>query len=227
MSLVSFVSTPLSVEIGDRHIDNVELTLGEGGEFAGRVLSDAGVAGVLVEIETPDFFRLSAATANVSASGEFKLRGIYSIPYRLRVAMLPKDTYVRTVKLAGQVVDADNIAFSPGAILEILLGKASAELKGVVLDADGTPFAGASVVLIPESGRDDLYRETTSDYDGTFSIKSVAPGRYRAIAWEDIDPDAFHDPEVVKLVKDRAAPVTLTGDARGEVTLKVIPAERQ
>jgi hypothetical protein len=227
MGGASTVSAPLSIEVGAHHIDGVELTLTEGGEVAGRVLFDGAVAGTSVEIETTDFSRLPPAIGTANEAGDFKLKGVYSIPYRVRVANLPKGTYWKAARLAGQVVDPDSVSFLPGTKLEILLGKASAELKGVVLGTDEKPLAGAAVVLIPESSRDALYREATSDYDGTFLIKGIAPGRYKALAWEDLEPDAYRDPEVVKPVEDRAAPIALAENGRGEVRLKVVPIAKE
>jgi hypothetical protein len=221
----SAVSAPVPVDVGEHHIEGVELPLSEGGEVAGRILFDGGAKGASVTLEIPDASWMSAVSGTANEAGEFKLRGVFPIQYRLRTANLPENTYLKAVKLAGQVVDPESVEFSPasGAKLEILLGKASAELKGIVQGLDAKPVPGATVVLIPESGRDALYRTATSDYDGTFLLKGVAPGRYKVLAWEDLEPDAYRDAEVVKPVEDRAARVALEENGRVEVTLKVIP----
>ncbi len=218
---------PFPIEVGEQHIDGVELPLSEGGEVAGRVLFDGNAKGTSVRLEIPESAGMGALMATANEAGEFKLKGVFPVQFRLRVANLPGNTYLKAVKLAGQAVDPESMNLSQGAKLEILLGKASAELKGVVLGADEKPFAGATVVLIPESGRDSLYRTATSDHDGTFLVKGVAPGRYKALAWEDLEPDAYRDAEVVKPVEDRAARVVLEENGRGEVTLKVIPITKE
>ncbi|MCE5306482.1 MAG: carboxypeptidase-like regulatory domain-containing protein [Acidobacteriales bacterium] len=225
----SAVSTPVPVEVGGNHIEGVELPLNEGGEVAGRILFDGSAKGASVTLEIPEATWMGPVSGTANEAGEFKLRGVFPIQYRLRAANLPEKTYLRAVKLGGQVVDPEGVEFSPasGAKLEILLGKASAELKGVVLGADEKPVPGATVVLIPASGRDTLYRTATSDYDGTFLLKSVPAGRYKALAWEDLEPDAYRDAEVVKPVEDRAAQVALEENGRGEVTLKVIPITKE
>jgi hypothetical protein len=221
----SAVSAPVPVEAGENHIEGVELPLSEGGEVAGRILFDGGAKGASVTLEIPDASWMGPVSGTANEAGEFQLRGVFPIQYRLRAAGLPENTYLKAVKLAGQVVDPESVEFNPasGAKLEILLGKASAELKGIVVGPEERPVPGATVVLIPESGRDALYRTATSDYDGTFLVKGVAPGRYKALAWEDLEPDAYRDAEVVKPVEDRAAQVVLEENGRGEVTLKVIP----
>jgi Carboxypeptidase regulatory-like domain len=223
MGVASVVSAPLPIEVGDRHIDGLELHLSEGGEVAGRVLFGGNAKGVSVRLEIPEPAGMGALMATANEAGEFKLKGVFPVRFRLRAANLPPGTSLKTVKVNGQVVDPESVSFSPGAKIEILLGKASAELKGVVLGPDEKPFASATVVLIPESGHDALYRTATSDHDGAFLVKSVAPGRYKALAWEDLEPDAYRDAEVVKPVEDRAARVTLEENGRGELTLKVIP----
>jgi len=223
----SAVSAPVTIEVGEHHIEGVELPLSEGGEVAGRVLFDGVAKGISVTLDIPDASWMSQASGTANEAGEFKLKGVFPVQYRIRVGNLPESTYLKTVKLAGQVVDPNNVSLTSGAKLEILLGKASAELKGVVMGADKKPVAGAIVVLLPESGRDTLYRTATSDHDGTFVIKSVVPGRYRALAWEDLEPDAFRDPEVVKPAEGQAAQVELEENGRSEVTLKVIPITKE
>jgi hypothetical protein len=227
MGGASAVSALLPIEVGGQHIDGVELPLSEGVEVSGRVLLDGGAKGASVRLETTQISGMYPIAGTASENGEFKLKGVYSIPYRLRATDLPPNTYVKAVKLNGQGVDPESLSFSAGAKLEVLLGKASAELKGVVLRTDEKPFAGAIVALIPESGRDALYRTATSDHDGTFLVKGLAPGRYKALAWEDLEPEAYRDAEVVKPVLDRAAQVALEENGRGEVILKAIPATKE
>ncbi|MEN6601534.1 MAG: carboxypeptidase-like regulatory domain-containing protein [Bryobacteraceae bacterium] len=221
------MTTPLPIEVSDQHIDGVRLPFSEGVEVAGRVVSEGSVDGTSVHLASVEFSLRRFYSATADQSGEFKVKGVLPVPLRLRVANLPSGSYLKSVKLNGQVANPDNLTLSPGAKLEILLGKASAELKGVVLGADEKPSAGATVALVPESGRDALYRAATSGHDGTFLIQNVAPGRYKALAWEDLEPEAYGDPEVVKLVEDRAAQVVLKENGRSEVKLNVIPITKE
>jgi hypothetical protein len=223
MGLASIVGAPVPIMVGEQHMDGVELPVGEGGEVSVRVWFDGSPKGMSVRLFIPEPAGMGALMATVNETGEFRFKNVFPLQYRLRAANLPENAYLKSVKLAGQQVDPERLSFSPGAKLEIFLGKASAELKGIVLGLDEKPFAGATVVLIPESGREALYRTATSDHDGAFLVKGVAPGRYKVLAWEDLEPDAYRDPEVVKPVEDRAARVELKENSRGEVTLKVIP----
>jgi hypothetical protein len=220
------VSAFLPIEVGEQHIDGVELPLSEGIEIAGRVLFEGGAKSMSVRLGT-EAYLTGAISGTANESGEFKLKGVHSIPYRVYVADLPAGAYLKTVKLNGQITDPEKVSFPPGAKLEIQIGKASAELKGVVLGADEKPLAGATVALVPESGRAALYRMAISDHEGTFLIKNIAPGRYKALAWEDLEPEAYVDPEVVKPVEDRAAQVVLEENGRGEVKLNVIPITKE
>ena len=67
-----------------------------------------------------------------------------------------------------------------------------------------------TVGLLPELAlrpRWDLYRTTTSDASGQFQLIGVAPGNYRAFAWEEVERDAWQDTEFMKPIEGRGVPV--------------------
>jgi len=56
-------------------------------------------------------------------------------------------------------------------------------VAGRVVTAEGNPLKAARVVLVPEQARPDTHTYgTTSDSDGRFLLKDVAPGRYQFFA---------------------------------------------
>ncbi len=207
-------------------MDGVELPLSEGAEVKGRIVFQGSVKGAVVWLE-PLQARALSASAAANEIGEFVVKGVPAATAGVRVMNLPQDIYVKAVTLGGRVVDAARFNPAGGEKLEIVLGRASAELTGVVVDAGDKPFAGATVVLVPESGDESLYRTAMSGEDGKFLIKSIAPGRYKALAWEDVEPDAWRDPDVVKRVEDRARHAELVDGGQGEIIVQVIPAGRE
>jgi len=92
-----------------------------------------------------------------------------------------------------------------------------------VRDADDNPAADATVVLMPDSKRSSLYRETRTDQKGSFSFKGVAPGEYKALAWEDVETAAYKDPEYLNKVGSKAEALSLEEHGKKDASLKVIP----
>jgi hypothetical protein len=85
------------------------------------------------------------------------------------------------------------------------------------------------VVLIPtERNRLDqqtYYKTTTTDQSGSFTIKSITPGEYKAYGWESIDTGAYMDPDFVKPFESKAEAVSVREKSRLNVQLTLIPAE--
>jgi hypothetical protein len=145
--------------------------------------------------------------------------------YLAQVSGGPESSYVKSVKLGGQEASDEGFDIAPGAggPLEIRLSLTGAEVSGVVRDAEDHPQADATVVLMPDSRRASLYREARTGKDGSFSLKGVPPGGYKALAWEDVETAAYKDPEYLKKVGGKAETLALEENGKKSVTLKVIP----
>jgi hypothetical protein len=84
------------------------------------------------------------------------------------------------------------------------------------------------VTLVPDpmkEERNDLYRVTTTDQNGQFSLQGIAPGEYKLFAWEEVDLGSYMDAEFLKPHESRAQKVTIKANGREQVTLAEIPAE--
>jgi len=91
--------------------------------------------------------------------------------------------------------------------LEIVLSNAGARVDATVLDDAGQPAAGVRVVLVPEPrlrahGR--LFKDATTDGGGRVSLTGIAPGDYKLFAWEDVEEEAYRDPEYCARTKTAA-----------------------
>ena len=106
----------------------------------------------------------------------------------------------------------------------------AAQIDGVVLNADSLPTAGSTVVLIPDSPHRDgkhRYKSATTDQNGKFTIKGIAPGDYKLFSWdlnegsEDSGSD-WYDPEWLKLYETKGEAVHLDESDRKAVNLTLI-----
>jgi hypothetical protein len=138
--------------------------------------------------------------------------------------------YVRSLRAGNQ--DILRNGFSVGDAeqvdLEVVLASDGGTLSGIVNNAEDKPAAGSTVVLIPNDpalrARRDFTWHTTADQTGHFSLKGVAPGEYKAFAWDDIEEGGWFDPEVLKNVEGKGETVSVkTNEASPAVMLHVIP----
>ena len=63
------------------------------------------------------------------------------------------------------------------AVTTWLAGRAWGQVHGVILDANGSPVAGAQAIA--HSGHENADRESVSSADGTFTINELNPGHYQ------------------------------------------------
>jgi carboxypeptidase family protein len=98
-------------------------------------------------------------------------------------------------------------------------------IEGTVVDTRQQPVALIEVVLIPDTQRNrpDLYRRVTADINGRFTIRGIPPGNYRLYAWEEIEPYAYFDPEVVQQVESQGKAVRVTELSKETVEIRSIP----
>ena len=153
----------------------------------------------------------------------FTLNGVAAVPFAINVGGFPDNCYLKSVRYGGREVPESGIDMSGGGPLEITLSATAASVDGVVMDKDNKPVAGAIVALIPKDGTQ--ISGHSADENGIISFKGLKPGEYKLIAWEDVEPGAYMDPDFVKPLDSKAKTVTLDASGHEAVQLKAIPVE--
>jgi len=222
------MGAPMPIEVGDRHIDGVEFSLSPGGsELSGTVTipgyKPTAEKTVTVTLERLDFQTGDSPAAKLGEDGTFTLKNAFTGRYRVRVSGLPDNAYVKTVKFGGQELDQDGADWNGGSgSLEIQVSRTGAQLEGTIVGPDGKPLSGATAVLIPESRRESLYRNATAEADGTFNMKGLAPGKYKLLAWEDLEQGAFLDPDFVKPYERSAQDLVVEENGKVKLTVTAV-----
>jgi protocatechuate 3,4-dioxygenase beta subunit len=227
-------ATTVSVEVGSADIGNLDLVLTPGFDVFGhiRVEGSVDVGRLAVSLQPGKPSPAGGDQALVKPDGSFLLEGLARETYRLSVPAVPEDLYLKSARLGDQdVLDAGldlTQAESAAGPLEIVLSANAARVEGVVRDAKNQPVAGAQVALVPDSRRRkqlQLYKTATSDQNGRFLLRGIAPGEYKLFAWEDIDPGAAQDPEFLRAFESRGESCKVQPGDEQNVQLKLIPAE--
>jgi protocatechuate 3,4-dioxygenase beta subunit len=232
-----------AVDVAREDVENVILTLAAGATLRGGIRLDGDVrqqeqaqdkkiafGSVRVQLSPMDGIVFNNPGATAKEDGSFEIQNAGPERYRIVVYNLPPGVWLKSIRAGDQEVLETGIdlgAGTPGRV-EVTLGVGVGQIGGVVQDAKQQPAAGSMVTLLPDpmkEERNDLYRVTSADQNGQFTLQGIAPGEYKLFAWEDVDPGSYIDPEFLKPHERSARKVTIKANSQEQVTLAQIPAE--
>jgi hypothetical protein len=227
-----------NVEVGNSDVDGLTLNIGPGVAITGKVLVEGpekpDLSSVRVMLQQREFLGMMfgpMSQSRIEEDRSFTLPDVSRGLFNVNVMGLPPGYYVKAIRSEQNDILSNglNTENSP-APLEILISAGAAQVSGTVKHPDkGNPVPGATVLLIPQEKerkeQQSYYKQVTSDQNGTFLIKDLVPGEYRAYAWEDLEPGAYMDPEFMKPVETKGEVVRLEEKAQKTVDLTMIPAE--
>ena len=153
---------------------------------------------------------------------KFTLKNVPPLHYRVYVNGVPEGCFVKSIRYGGTEMPDEGIDITAAAPIEITLSATAGEILAAVVDKDGKPVRNALVALIPKDGKST--RANTTDEAGAVTFGTLKPGDYRLMAFEDIPPGAYQDPEFVKPFEGSAASVKLDPSGRQAIQITVIPA---
>jgi hypothetical protein len=176
------------------------------------------------------FVRGSVNPPGFSDDGTFTLPNVAAGRYQIQLTGLPADTYMVGARSAGkEVLDTGYTVSGDQGPLEVVIGGPASVgvVEGTVVNSRGEPMPGSAVVLVPAAERrtnPSAYRNVFADQHGNFSLRSVLAGEYKIMAWEDVEPGAYMDPEFLKDFETRGETVRVQRGSQNAVTVRVIPA---
>jgi protocatechuate 3,4-dioxygenase beta subunit len=161
-------------------------------------------------------------------SGEFVTDNIPPGSYRFNYGtIVPLDTYVLDARIDGKSVWDNEIRIddvSPG-FLDVIVETPGGVVEGVVVDGQLKPVGGAGVAVVPEERRQTpaFYRFATTNTDGRFNIRGIAPGTYKVFAMETASTDTWMDPVFRTTYESRGTAITIAVGSPQSLTLTLIP----
>ena len=72
------------------------------------------------------------------------------------------------------------------------------------------------------ASRRTFFKMATTDAQGHFTIKGIAPGDYKLFAWEQSEDPDYQDPEFLKPYENQGEAVTIREGSHESVQLKLI-----
>jgi hypothetical protein len=166
------------------------------------------------------------ANARVS-QGAFKIAAVTPDNYYVSFGGLPEGSYVKSVRMNNQEVIEKGIDLTSArgtVILDVTLSTKGGSVEGTVVD-DGKAAPGSYLMLLADPirpGQPYLNRSSTSDQDGKFTIKSLAPGDYKLYAFEESQPEIAQDLALIKPFESKAVKVKVSESSTERAELKVL-----
>lgn len=207
----------------------------EGGPQTGNELANA--IPMQVYLQPADEERYNWASSYLKQDGTFAIEDVSPGKYNFRLSRAPDGMHIKSVRLGQQEMFGKELDFTQGVAgeLQITLAYGVAEVSGTVQmpqqdassgNSSPKPATAASIVLVPEELRPDgsgiEYGNTTQA--GTFTMKNVPPGRYRAYAMEAVKRDQMDNPDFLKQLESKGVEVDLKPNDKQPLQLTLIPA---
>jgi protocatechuate 3,4-dioxygenase beta subunit len=231
----------IQVQVGDMPVESMTIEVTSSAELAGSVVVSRNVPrnesqnepkndqpslkGARVILESVEGLVIIPPNTTVAEDGTFTLKDVAPDKYFVRLMNGPPGAFVESAKFGTQAMGDQGLDLggtAPGKI-EIKLNPGGAQVDGVVRGQDDNPMSGVTVALIPDSKKYLLYQTQFTDQNGAFSFKTITPGDYKVLAWEEVEPNAFQDPEFVKPFLGKAEAVSLKESDHKGVSMKAIP----
>ncbi len=229
-------STRVPLDVGTSDVEGINLVISPGVQVPGRVRvegeSEFDFPALNVSLQqTREGLFTWGGSAPVQADGNFVLSNVFAGDYRVNVQGLADDCYLKSARLSGYDVLEEGIKIVAGQTvgnLELVISPQGGHIEGAVVDEDQQPVQAATVVLIPDPPRRDqasLYVNATTDQYGRYSLRGIAPGKYKIFSWKEVERGAYQDPEFLKPYEDLGEAVSIDEGDRLNLQVKLTPTD--
>jgi len=230
------------IDVGDAHVEGLQLALATDPEISGTLVTEgapqrgAADASPAASIPTPvmpaqvglypeDVQIILTPNGSIRDDGTFLLKNIGPLRYRINVWPMPTNAYVKRVQLGDQEIKGGAIDFRSGVTardLTITVSMNGAQIEGVVRE-DDQPSVNATVVLVPgDPTLRNYYADATSDQNGHYILRGVAPGKYKLYAFDEIERGAYQDPDFMQPYENHSESIEIAESAHATRDLKLI-----
>jgi protocatechuate 3,4-dioxygenase beta subunit len=223
-----------AVDVGNVDVEGIAMTVSPGTNVSGRIVWEGQPA-----LEKDDLTVIPHAAdvpfgvrgqSKVGRDNLFTLKGLGEGTYHAAVMGMSKDCYIKDMHYGESSVLKDGFTVTRGeaGTLEIAVSSRGARVKGTVMDGDGLPLAGVSIVLVPELSQRENYQkyktESTDQY-GNFDLRGIAPGDYKLFSWVEVESGAWEDPEFLRQFEEKGQRITLQDGDDSSVKVTAIQSK--
>lgn len=184
----------LPIELRDRDLANVNLTVGPGLPLQGEVVWDgdapATPPNVRVNVTLNPLLRSPIANERAGERSElpgtFALSGLLPSDYAVRAFVASSSLYVKDVQYAGQSVLYAPLKFGSAlgnAGMRVIVARDGGKISALVRDKDGNPLSDLRVIVFPaeiasEAALQAALVNGQTSQAGSYRSQSLRPGKY-------------------------------------------------
>ena len=239
----NYMSSRTTIVVKDQDIENLQLKLIPNPEIKGHATIKGGSAslnlqnariGVQPVDRLPTLLRTAGLLGSPSVvdakTGDFALSAYEKgVKFTLTLTGFPPDSFIAEVRQGGRSLNTDGIAIADpdeGA-LEITIDPQGGTVEGTVLKPTGETQERAVIALVPAPslrGNAMRYARALGDQSGKFTLRGVAPGEYKAFAWNGIPGTvAPQNAEFLAPIESKGVTVIVRAGASQSVQLTALP----
>jgi protocatechuate 3,4-dioxygenase beta subunit len=217
-----------SVDVTDAVVENVGITIRPGTTLRGKVTIVNAPFGNI----PPIIVQLNGAPGTgytamrFADDGTFTIENVEAREYRVRVVVRSTFRAPESARFGAEDVTGRVFRFGPefaDTLLDLVLNLAAGGIDVLAADASQRGVSGVTIALVPDAPRrnqSSLFRTASTDEFGRVRFDDVPPGDYLLFT-DDVEPQAWQDPEVLRRYETRGTRVRVVQNARQSVTLRV------
>lgn len=219
----------VEVTVTDKSIENLAVQLSAGLEIRGRFTTEgpaqipAAKAPPAIRVQSIETGKGGDDFSESEGDGKFRIACILPRRVRFLVLGLPESAYVKSIKFGGVEVEGQDLDLTSGGEMEVVISPNGAEVGGTVRDADGKVVPSAVVQVCDKDGT--IAKSTSTDQNGEFNLRGLAPGEYRVFSWEDRGDGIILDPDFRNSFERKTVAVKLVEKSRENVESVLIDKE--
>jgi hypothetical protein len=226
------------VTVGTSDVDGVVLNIVAPAPISGRLFVDGqdlsavtGIRSVRIQLNSLENLGIGPGNQSpqfqaVNDDGTFRLNNVMPGQYRVTAVALPAGFYLKDARFDQNDVLSKPLQFSGpvSSTLDVLVSPKAGQLDGTVTNGRQEPAAGIQAVLIPaQRDRTELYKTSTTDQSGHFSIRGIPPGEYKIFAWENLEQFAYFDSDLMQRFEAHGKPLRINEADKQTIEVQVIP----
>jgi hypothetical protein len=221
------------VEVVDADVISVRIVIAHGADLRGRVIKEGKISpSSVIRVSTSPRERGTlggSESREAKPDGTFVLAGLPDGLYDVSADIDGCDScYLKSVTANGANILDAGFTISSGSApspVELVLSDRAGIVDGIVKNGEGSPVAGATVVLIMEHHEErDGFNYASTDQFGHFVVRGVAPGEYHIFAWKNVDNSDWDDPDFRQPFLPKAQAFSLSEDEKKTLQLTLLPS---